>query len=160
MAKKTDTTNLASLFAENLFIPNLKAKTKNGVLAELADLLLSQNKIADKEILLKMLHQRESLGSTGIGKGIAIPHGRSLATPHLIIAFGKSEKGIPYDAMDGKPVHLFFMIIAPYKDRQNLYLVALGKLVEMLSKKKTRDGLLRVDTFQEFRTIIEGGLKE
>lgn len=160
MVKKAEHTDFISLFEEELFIPHLKATTKEEVLVEMAELFLTQKKVKDKEILLEMLHQRESLGSTGIGKGIAIPHGRSLSTTQLIVAFGKSDEGIPYEAMDGKLVHLVFMIIAPYQDRMNLYLIALGKLVELLKKKKTRDDLLRKETFQEFRAVIEGGLTE
>ena len=155
--KSMENRELASLFDENLFIPNLNAKTKKGIILELVDLLVSQKKIKDKEILLEMLQQRESLGSTGIGKGIAIPHGRSLATTKLIIAFGKSKRGISFKAPDGQPVRLIFMIIAPYLDKQNRYLVVLGKLVELLSKKRIRDKLLQVNTFQEFKDIIEGG---
>ena len=147
---------LTSLFEESLFIPNLKAKSKKGALTELADLLVSQKIINDKEILLEMLQQRESLGSTGIGKGIAIPHGRTLMVSKLIIVFGKSDRGIPFEAIDGDPVRLIFMIIAPY--RQNLYLVVLGKLAELLRKKKVRDGLFDVSTFEEFQDIIKGGL--
>ena len=148
---------LVSLFEESLFIPNVKAKTKKDVIIEFVDLLVSQKKIKDKEILLEMLQQRESLGSTGIGKGIAIPHGRTLATTKLIIAFGKSKKGINFKASDRKHVHLIFMIVAPYLDKQNRYLVVLGKLVELLQKKRVRDKLLQVNTFQEFKDIIEGG---
>ena len=158
--KSMENRELVSLFDENLFIPDLKAKTKNGVLTELVELLVSQRRIKDKEILLEMLHQRESLGSTGIGKGIAIPHGRSIATTKLIIAFGKSKRGIKFKSIDGKSVHLIFMIIAPYLDKQNRYLIVLGKLVELLQKKKIREKLLLVSTFQEFKEIIEGGKKK
>ena len=147
---------LTSLFEEGLFIPDLKAETKEEALTELVDLLLSQDKMQDKEILLEMLRQRESLGSTGIGKGIAIPHGRTLTVSKLIIVFGKSEKGIQFDAVDGEPARLIFMIIAPYQDRKNLYLVVLGKLSELMRKKKIRDGLLKVNTFEEFQDIIKG----
>ncbi|UCE17498.1 MAG: PTS sugar transporter subunit IIA [Gemmatimonadota bacterium] len=146
-----------SLFEENLFLPNLQARTKKDAIVEFVDLFVSQKKIKDKEILLEMLQQRESLGSTGIGKGIAIPHGRTLSTTNLIIAFGKSKLGIKFKAIDGKPVHLIFMIIAPYLDKKNRYLVVLGKLVELLGKKKIREKLLQVNTFQEFKDIIEGG---
>ncbi|MBW1842177.1 MAG: PTS sugar transporter subunit IIA [Deltaproteobacteria bacterium] len=149
---------LTSLFEENLFVPNLRARSKEGALNELAELLATKGKIKDKEILLEMLRQRESLGSTGIGKGIAIPHGRSLAAPKLVIVFGKSNAGIHFDAIDGDPVHLFFMIIAPFQDGQNMYLVILGKLAELLRKKKIRDELLKVKTFEKFTNIIQGGL--
>lgn len=157
MVNNMENKELTTLFEENLFIPNLRAKTKEGALKELADILVSDGKIREKEILLEMLRQRESLGSTGIGKGIAIPHGRSLASSKLLIVFGKSDKGIDFDAMDGKLVHLIFMIVAPYQDKQNLYLVVLGKLVELLRKKKIRQGLLQAKTFQEFKDTIEGG---
>ena len=157
MVTKMKNRELAALFEENLFVPNLKTKTKEGVLNELVDLLVSEGKIKDKEILLEMLHQRESLGSTGIGKGIAIPHGRTIASTKLLIVFGKSTKGVDFNAMDGQSVHLIFMIVAPYLDKQNLYLVVLGKLVEFLKKKKNREELLRAKTFQEFKDIIEGG---
>ena len=158
MVKKMENKELTSLFEENLFIPDLKSKSKEEAISELVDLLVSQEKIKDKEILIEMLRQRESLGSTGIGKGIAIPHGRTLTVSNLIIVFGKSESGIQFDAIDGDPIHLIFMIIAPYQDRQNLYLVVLGKLAELLRKKKIRDRLLKVNTFEEFKDIIKGGL--
>lgn len=158
MVKKMENQELTSLFEENLFIPDLRSKSKEEALAELVDLLVSQEKIMDKEILLEMLRQRESLGSTGIGKGIAIPHGRTLTVSKLIIVFGKSESGVQFGAIDGDPIHLIFMIVAPYQDRQNLYLVVLGKLAELLRKKKIRDKLLKVSTFEEFKDIIKGGL--
>ena len=158
MVRKMENHELSSLFEENLFIPSLEARSREEALTELVDLLASQNRIKDKEILLEMLRQRESLGSTGIGKGIAIPHGRTLAAPQLVIVFGKSDRGIQFDAIDKKPVHLIFMIVAPYQDRQNLYLVVLGKLAELLRKKKVRDGLLNVSTFEEFKDVIKGGL--
>jgi fructose-specific phosphotransferase system IIA component len=158
MVRKMENHELSSLFEENLFIPSLEARSREEALTELVDLLASQNKIKDKEILLEMLRQRESLGSTGIGKGIAIPHGRTLAAPQLVIVFGKSDRGIQFDAIDKKLVHLIFMIVAPYQDRQNLYLVVLGKLAELLRKKKVRDGLLNISTFEEFKDIIKGGL--
>ena len=157
MVRKMKNQELASLFDENFFVSNLRARTKEEALNELADLLESQGRIKDKGILLEMLRQRESLGSTGIGKGIAIPHGRSLATAKLTLVFGKSIRGIKFDAMDGKPVHLIFMIVAPYQDKQNLYLVVLGKLVELLRKKKIRDALLQADTFQSFKDVMKGG---
>ena len=134
---------LTKYFKSTLFIPQLKSKTKDAVLKELL-------------LVLEMLHQREKLGSTGIGKNVAIPHGRTTATSDVIVAFGRSEQGIDFDAIDKKPVHLFFMVIAPPHDEGNVYLPILGSLVTVLNLKKNRDKLLKVNTFEEFIEVITG----
>jgi len=147
---------LQKYFHEPLFIADMKAKTKNDAIEELLNLFLETKHIRNRQIVLEMLHTRETLGSTGIGKGIAIPHGRTTATSDVLIAFGKSEAGIDFDAIDGKPVYLFFMVIAPPHDEDNVYLPILGSLVTTLNTKKNRDKLKKVETFQEFLSIITG----
>ena len=96
-------------FDKNLFLADLQSDTKKQVLEELLDLFVSNGYIKDREVVLEMLHQRETLGSTGIGNAIAIPHGRTTAAADVIIAFGRSSKGIKFDAIDKKPVHLIFI---------------------------------------------------
>jgi nitrogen PTS system EIIA component len=147
---------LDQYFNEHLFIPQLKAKNKEQAISELLDLFVKEKYIRNREIVLEMLHQREKLGSTGIGKGVAIPHGRTTAASTVLIAFGKSEAGINFDAIDGKPVHLFFMVIAPPNDEGNTYLPILGALVTMLNEKSNRDKLLKVDAFADFISIVTG----
>ncbi len=142
--------DLIQYFDEQLFLPNLSATTKDELLSEIVDQFVKVKYLKNREIVLEMLYQREKLGSTGIGKGIAIPHGRTTSASDIMIAFGKSENGIDYDAIDNKPVHFVFMIIAPPQDENNMYLPILGKLVELLNKSKNRKALLAIETYEEF----------
>ena len=103
-----------------------------------------------------MLKRRESLGSTGIGKGIAIPHGRSLAVNEVRVLFARSTAGVDFEAMDGKPAHLFFLIVAPPQDKRNEYLPLLGRIVELVKEKKLRDKLLACETFEDLSDLLEG----
>ena len=103
-----------------------------------------------------MLRKRETLGSTGIGKGVAIPHGRTTAAMDVMIAFGKSEQGMDFDSIDKKQVNLVFMVLAPPHDENNRYLPILGKLVEVLSSVKNRNKLKKVETFDEFIQVFNG----
>lgn len=147
---------LIKYFRKELFIPQLRAKSKRGSLNELANLFVKVKLVRDKAIFLDMLNKRELLGSTGIGKGVAIPHGRTTATNDVMIAFGKSKDGIEFDAIDKKPVHLIFMVIAPPHDVNNRYLPLLGKLVEILNNSKNRKFLLKAQTFEEFVFVFKG----
>jgi PTS system nitrogen regulatory IIA component len=149
--------DLIFYFDEQLFLPDLKAKTKDELLKEIVDLFINVKYLKHSDNVLDMLHQRERLGSTGIGKGIAIPHGRTTSVFEIMIAFGKSKEGIDYDSIDGKPVHLVFMIIAPPQDENNMYLPILGKMVEILSKSKNRNKLIDAESFSEFIEVIEKG---
>ncbi len=149
-------TELAKFFKENLFIANLKARRKDAAIAELLDLFVAEKYIRNRDIVLEMLHQRETLGSTGIGKGVAIPHGRTTAASEVLIAFGKTETGIEFDAIDDKPVHLFFMVIAPPNDEGNVYLPILGSLVTILNEKSNRDRLLKVENYADFIALVKG----
>ena len=148
---------LVNYFDEQLFMPDLKAKTKSELFEEIIDQFVKVKYFKNASIILEMLQQRERLGSTGIGKGIAIPHGRSTSASGILIAFGKSEEGIDYDSIDGKPVHLVFMIIAPPQDENNMYLPILGKMVEILNKTKNRNHLLKAESFEDFINIILEG---
>jgi mannitol/fructose-specific phosphotransferase system IIA component (Ntr-type) len=147
---------LAKYFKDNLFLAGLKSANKENAIAELLDIFVHEKYIRNRDIVLEMLHQRETLGSTGIGKGVAIPHGRTTAALDVLIAFGKSDRGIDFDAIDGKPVHLFFMVIAPPNDEGNVYLPILGSLVTILNEKANRDKLMKVETYQDFLSIITG----
>lgn len=152
-----DNDDLIGYFSEHLFLPELQATTKDELLKELVDQFVRVKYLKNSDIVLEMLHQRERLGSTGIGKGVAIPHGRTTSASDIMIAFGKSKQGIEYDAIDGKPVHLVFMIIAPPQDENNMYLPILGKMVEILNKAKNRTKLIEAETFDEFIDVISKG---
>lgn len=149
------TIRLSEFFEEDLFIPALASTDKTGVLRELVDALVRSQRIREGEILFQMLEQREKLGSTGIGRGVAVPHGRSLAMTRLAFVFGRSEPGVEFDALDGKPVHLFFLTVAPPQDRSNLYLPVLGKIVETVKSARQRRRLLSAKDFEEVSEILE-----
>jgi len=146
---------LISLFSSDLFIPKLKAKTRDNALQEMVDHAVEAGVIRDRDVILGMLKNRESLGSTGLGLGVAFPHGRSLAIPKLMALLAVSPKGVDYGAIDGKPVHLFFMFIAPPVEKENRYLPALGQVVELIRNEATREKLLAIGKFDEFKKILE-----
>ena len=141
-------------FSEKRFIAELQATTKQGALEELADKFVDSDLIRNRDILIEMLQRRESVGSTGIGHGIAIPHGRTTATAELTVAFGKTSAGIDWNSIDKEPVKLIFLIVAPPSEEKNKYLPMLGTLVEFLSKEKNRERLLNTQTFEEFKQIL------
>jgi len=143
-----------NLFVENLFILDLQAQDKKGVLAEFVNRLHQINRISDKEIVLDMLLRRESLGTTALGKGVAVPHIRTLTTRKLILAFGKSLEGVDFEAPDRKPVSLFFVLIGPYNTQGSEYLQALGKVAEFCQKKRVREKLLQISDFREFQDVF------
>jgi PTS system nitrogen regulatory IIA component len=149
------TIRLSEFFEEDLFIPALASTDKTGVLRELVDALTRSQRIREGDILFQMLEQREKLGSTGIGRGVAVPHGRSLAMTRLAVVFGRSEAGVEFDSLDGKPVHLFFLTVAPPQDRSNLYLPVLGKIVETVKSARQRRRLLSAKDFEEVSEILE-----
>jgi len=128
--------NLTSLLRVERINLDLKSRKKQDVLRELV-LMIRDGETS--EMLVQTLMKREELGSTGIGKGIAIPHGRSLLLDKLEIAIGRSTAGVDFDAIDHKPVYLFFLVMAPPQDPGNQYLITLGRIAvvaQELTKKK------------------------
>mgnify|MGYP006277855771 CR=1 FL=1 len=148
--------DLTHHFKESLFLPQMQAQTKEEALEELLDLFVKEKLVKNKKIAMDMLLQRETMGSTGIGEGAAVPHGRTTATADVIIAFGHSNTGIEFNAIDDKSVDLFFMVIAPHNDEGNVYLPVLGSLVTLLKDEKQRNKLRAVTTFDELVAVIQG----
>lgn len=148
--------NLTNYFHSSLFIPEMKATNKDEALEELLNLFVREKLVKNKKLVLAMLKQREKLGSTGIGKGVAIPHGRTTAAGDVMIAFGKSSKGIPFDAIDKQPVHLFFMVIAHPQEKSNEYLPLLGSLVTTLKDDNKREQLMHVANFEDLLAVFQG----
>ena len=146
--------DLAGYFKENFCIFDLNANNKHDALEEMVDFLCREHNLKDKEIILEMLLNRESLGSTAIGKGVAFPHGRTLAVQELSILFAKSANGVDFDAVDKKPTHLFFLIIAPPQDKDNLYLQVLGQMVDVIKEESARQRFLEVSSFEDLQAIL------
>ena len=140
-------------------IPELRSRTKKEVLEELTGALLNCKADLDKEALVEVLLEREQLGSTGIGDGIAIPHGKVPDLDELIVSFGRSTLGIEFDSMDGRPTHLFFLLIAP-ENSTGIHLRALAKITRLLTSAHFRQRLMESGTREEIFQVIQEEDKE
>jgi PTS system nitrogen regulatory IIA component len=146
---------IADIFKKEFIIEELKAKTKRDVLAEMAGVFLTGPYAFESTHVVEILLNREKLGSTGIGDGIAIPHGKLDGLDELILAFGRSTGGIDFHAMDGRPVHLFFLLMAP-ENSEGLYLKALAKISRMLKEASFRKRLMEAGSGADiYRIIVE-----
>ena len=125
------------------------------MLAELINVLIQSGLKIDRTKAIDVLQQREKLGSTGIGDGVAIPHGKVPDLSELVVAFGRSREGISFDAIDGKPAHLFFLLLAP-ENSTGQHLKALARISRMLKTPDFRRKLLDADTTSDlYKAIIE-----
>lgn len=147
-------------FSSKRFIGELRARSKDGVLSEIARVLADDGDVQDCSLLLEMIRRRESLGSTGLGKGVAVPHGRSTAATKTKVVFARSSRGVDFNAPDGEPCRIFFLIVAPYEDRRHEYLPLLGKIVETVSQEETRDHLLAVADYAAFEDAMREAFRE
>ncbi|MFH1094206.1 MAG: PTS sugar transporter subunit IIA [Candidatus Omnitrophota bacterium] len=139
---------------EKAVCSNLRASTKNEVIEELLDLLLKAQVIKDKKKLIKILLDREALGSTGIGQGVAIPHGKSESVKELVAAFGISENGVDFDSLDGEKVFIFFLLVAP-EDSAGPHLKALARISRLLKDRYFRDTLKAAKDEKTLLNIIK-----
>jgi mannitol/fructose-specific phosphotransferase system IIA component (Ntr-type) len=144
---------LREFFSEDAIKLELESTTKDAVLKELVSLLKLDEKA--QGMLFKMLKRRETLGSTGIGQNIAIPHCRSLVVSRLRCAFGRSMKGIDFKAIDDKPVNYFFLIVAPPLEVSNQYLPVLGKIAQFAKDSDVPARLAKLKTPPEFLALLE-----
>jgi PTS system nitrogen regulatory IIA component len=140
---------------EEWIVADLQGTDKSSVLRELASVLVKPCHVGSLEDLLQVLLEREKLESTGIGDGIAIPHGRLKKLKEFYISFGRSAKGIDFDSIDGKPSHLFFLVMAPENSAVN-NLNLLGRIVTLLKDPSFRKQLMEGHSQEElFRSISE-----
>jgi len=132
----------------------LESKTKKDVIKELVEVLFKSGKVKDKKKMIQTLMEREELGSTGIGQGIAIPHGKSDTVSDLAAAFGLSADGIGFDSLDGEPVNIFFLLVAP-EGAAGAHLKALARISSLLKDKYFRKSLLGSKTPEDVIKIIQ-----
>jgi PTS system nitrogen regulatory IIA component len=144
---------LREFFTEDAINLDLQGSGKDEILKELIGLLGLDDK--SQGILFKMLKRRENLGSTGIGKGIAIPHCRSLVVNRLRVAFGRKTEGIDFKAIDDSAVQYFFLIVAPPLEVSNQYLPVLGKIAGFVKEPDVPGRLAQVQTAKEFLALLE-----
>ncbi|MDD5005139.1 MAG: PTS sugar transporter subunit IIA [Candidatus Omnitrophica bacterium] len=132
---------------------NLVATSKEDTLKELVDLLINSGEIAkkDRAELIEALMARESLGSTAIGHNVGIPHAKIDSVKHLVAAFGLSQKGVDFDSLDGEPVYIFFLLIAP-QDSAGPHLKALARISRLTKDKYFRDSLRQA---KDEKTILK-----
>jgi PTS system nitrogen regulatory IIA component len=134
-------------------IANVTASTGQGVLAELCRPLAATHKV-DAQRLLEVLLEREKLGSTGIGDGVAIPHGKVAGLPGLVASFGRAAAGVDFRAIDGKPTHLFFALFAP-ENSAGAHLKALARISRIFKNPAFRDSILKAEGAERIYRLIE-----
>lgn len=144
---------LRELFTPDVVSLDIHADSKDDILKELIGLLGMDEK--SEAILFKTLKRRENLGSTGIGKGIAIPHCRSLVVNRLRLAYGRKPGGVDFKAIDGNPVYNFFLIVAPPLEVSNQYLPVLGKIAQFAKDPDVPDALKNISTAEDFLKLLE-----
>ncbi len=135
--------NIMGFLDDRAVRTDVKSQNKEDVIRELVQLLVQAGAIKEKDVhkLVQTLLKREALGSTGIGHGVAIPHGKSDCVMKLVAAFGVSRAGVNFDSLDGEPVHLFFLLVAP-EDSAGPHLKALARISRLLKDKHFRDSLV------------------
>ena len=144
---------LTDILDESSIVADLQASNKTEALEVLVEAMTKSNQTVDKQEILNVLLEREELGSTGIGDGIAIPHGKSKKITQIISGFGLSKQGIAFDSLDGKPAHLFFLLVAP-EDSVGTHLKVLARISRMLKNVDFRKKLLEANSQHEIYQII------
>jgi len=146
---------MEDILRESCVIADLKGKTKREILFELINTLKNANLVEDVEKAISVVLEREKLGSTGIGDGVAIPHGKMKGLRNILCAFGKSKDGLDFDAVDSKPVHIFFLLLAP-DDSASLHLKTLSRVSKLLRDPSFRKRLTELTSSHDiYNAIIE-----
>ena len=146
---------IVELLSPEAVVADMKSTEKFAALAELTDSVVALQDGLDRDEVLRVLHERERLGSTGIGDGVAIPHGKLKNIDTLLLAFGCSKAGINFDSMDGKPAHLFFLLLAP-EESVGIHLKTLARISKLLKSPAVRESLLNAAGCDDlFRIITE-----
>jgi nitrogen PTS system EIIA component len=148
-----DSMKILDFLDRNAITANIESVKKEDVIKELVGLLSSSHAIKDKQSLVKTLMNRESLGSTGIGQGVGIPHAKSNCVKELVAALGISKAGVDFDSLDGEPTHIFMLLVAP-EDAAGPHLKALAKISRMFKDRFVRDSLISAKDEKSIYTII------
>jgi mannitol/fructose-specific phosphotransferase system IIA component (Ntr-type) len=143
---------LADFYSPDTISVDLQGRGKDEILAELVGLLRLDERAS--ETLLRMLQRRETLGSTGVGRGIAIPHCRSLVVSRVRLAYGHHRQGVEYQAIDNGPVFDFFLIVAPPLEVSNQYLPILGKIAQFAKDADIPERLAGLRTADDFLRLL------
>lgn len=146
--------NITELLSVNQIKLGLTSKTKEDVIKEMANILDENGKLLDKSVYLQAVLNREKEFSTGIGMGIAIPHGKSSGVKEPALVFGRSMDGIDYESMDDEPAHLFFLIAVP-EESSDEHLKILSQISRKLMHKELRESLMKASSAEEIITLLQ-----
>ena len=144
---------IQDLLKKEFIIPDLSSRDKVGVISEMIHGLTTREPGLDPREILKVILEREGLGSTGIGEGVAIPHGKMHNLTDFYILFGRSKEGIDFQAMDGKPAHLFFLLVAP-ENSAATHLKVLARISRLLMNASFRKSLTEAEAADEIYAAI------
>jgi len=144
---------ILDVLLKEAILSDMKANDKKGVLEELVTPVARIAGI-NHDYLVKVLMERERLGSTGIGEGIGIPHGKVKDLESLVLGFGLSKKGVDFDSMDGQPAHIFFLLLTP-ENSTGLHLKLLARISRILKNDPFKQKLLRATNRDEIYSIIK-----
>jgi PTS system nitrogen regulatory IIA component len=145
--------HLREFFSADAISLSLEGEDKDTILKELIGLLALDEK--SEAMLYKIVKRRENLGSTGIGRGIAIPHCRSLVVKRLRVAYGRKPTGVDFKAIDDKPVQNLFLIVAPPLEVSNQYLPVLGKIAQFAKEPDVPQRLAQLGTPDNFLQLLD-----
>jgi PTS system nitrogen regulatory IIA component len=146
---------IEEVLAERCVLAHVQGVTKQDVLIELVSALTRANLIKNEKEVVNVILEREKLGSTGIGESVAIPHGKLKGLKNIICVFGRSLQGVEFDAVDQKPVHIFFLLLAP-ENSASLHLKMLSRISKLLRDPSFRKRLMELgDSHDIYRSIVE-----
>ena len=144
---------IADILSEALVIPALAGRDKADVIDELAAIVSRNYAEIDHARLVQALEDRERLNSTALGEGVAIPHGKLAGVKRVIAAFGRSPAGVDFSSLDGKPTHLFFLLVAP-EDSAGAHLKALARISRLLKDDSFRARLMQAEGAESLWDVI------
>lgn len=145
---------LSKFCSEDLITFDLKGKVKKEIIEELVNLASRSKLVKDKEEVLNSILEREKLVTTGVGYGVAFPHAKTKAVKGIVIVFGRSKAGVDFEAMDKKPVHLFFLIVAP-EDAIGAHLNVMARLSYLMKSEKNRETLFKIYSPKELLEVLD-----
>jgi len=144
---------ISELLPRSAIVLNLQSKEKFEVIKELVRPLVETGAITEEPEFVSAIVRRENMESTGIGLGVAIPHARTRAVANIILAFGRSDAGVDFSSLDGKPSHLIFLIAAP-EEQKTEYIMTLARLSKLLRKDEVRIGLNKAGSPDDVVRVI------
>ncbi|ATB31038.1 PTS sugar transporter subunit IIA [Melittangium boletus] len=144
---------ISEFLSPEAVVADLRARDKQEILRELSAALAQAHPSLKGERLVEVLREREKLGSTGIGEGVAIPHGKLSGLTQLVAAFGVSRQGVDFEAIDGKSTHLFFALVAP-ENSAGVHLKALARISRLFKNPRFRASILEAPTAEAIHALI------